>query len=1037
MKKNGLVAAILGGIAAVVYFASMATFAFPGESAHLQALWRGLDFATVEPYPFMAVFAKLFGAGNLLAPVCGVLAVVLLFLLVDFFVRERITGEHTQQHAGGIALVAAAVSALVFMLTPAVRVSATHLEPRLFDATWALLMFATVIPLRKFPASGVLCSILMGVMAALGFCDSALFILLMPGALAAIVTVRLAHGKKPYLALSLFVFSFLAAFVLLWNWFGFDLSEFLKNAAKEMRACISVSGWLFVAIFTVLPFVTVLFSSGKAYNEKPGPVQWLFHLAMSFVAIIAVATPLSPSSLLAPLGILPVVTSAYAAFVAGHLVSYWWVHRKLVIGKVAGGILTFVLAVTCVWNLFTFDGSHGSFADEVARKVIADLGDRTWLVTDGTLDDHFLLAAAASGKELNLIQLSRDLDTAYLDRLGKIVRDKNVGGSKNDSLVLSLSLGVLPFVQDWFAADPSVAKEVAIYGAPDLWYAANLKPVPEFMFFGADPKRVPDWNADWKAFDAVLEAPKGWGSYRLYEVKDPVDRLRFSIRRHLGMVANNRGVYLQDEKRDDEAFEMYERVLNSIDADNVCSLFNEIEMAGAKHPKAQAKRRELERQLKTIVDDKSRRYVIWRLGYYYGYIRNPDMFIRLGFAWARSGRPGDALSQIKRAIDFVPTDKRSVLLNMMAALYANESDHQKSRQIYEALLRKNEKDHDALIGMMRLSLMDGDSKQAMTYLERASENAGTGKRAQVEQAMLAMMRNDQNAARTILKKLTDADHKDLQAWSLLAAVTMQLCDAAKDDKTRKALEKELSVTILPAMERESNNPYDYYVQTTKAFLLLRQGAEKRREARDAFVAASKARPDVQTTQDLVLGLDITLDDKKEAERHAREVLRRNRNAPLANYVMGSIALGKGENREAEAFLRKAVNVKKPNAMALNDLAEVLRRNKNYAEAERYARETVKVAPRLYVAWETLGVIIAENKGDLDEAEKCVTKACDLSKNDKGKAEDVRMLISLARIQLLKGDKGKAKTSIRKVQSRVSELDEFSTKEFEELKKSVR
>ena len=1034
MKRKWLVALAFGCVAAVVYFASMANYAFPGESAHLQALWRGLDFAADCPYPLMAMFAKLLGSGNLLAPVCGVLATVLLFFLVDFFVRARVYGENTVAKVDGISLVAASVASAVFMFSPAVRESATHLEPRLFDATWAMLLFALTIPfLRIESALSLVCPVLMGALAAFGFCDSALFIALMPGMLAAIVAVQLKRNRKPYLALTLFVFSFLIVFVFARKGFGLELADFLRKSSKELKAYYTSPGWLFVAIFSTLPFVTTLFSSGKAYNEAPSLVQWLFHSALSFVSIIAVATPLAPSALMEPYGVLPVVTCAFAAVVAGHLVSYWWIHRNLMIAKVAGGILVFVLIVTCGWNLFVFDGSRGAFADKVARKVIADLDTRTWLVTDGSLDDHLLLAAAEAGKELNLIQLSRDLDTTYLEHLSKVVREKNVGGSKNESLSLSLSLGVLPFVQDWFAADPSVAKDVAIFGAPDLWYSADLKPVPEFLFFGADPKRSPDWGA-WKEFDTLLSAPKGWGSYRLPETRNPVDRMRLSLRRHLGLVANNRGVYLQDEKKDDEAFAMYELVLNEIDRDNVCSLFNEIEMAGAKHPKAVAKKRDLERQLKMIVDDKERRYVIWRLGYYYGYIRNPDMFIRLGFAWARSGRPGDALSQIKRAIDFVPTDKRTVLLNMMAALYANENDSKKSRKIYEAILNQNANDHDALVGMMRLELLNGDSAKALSYLQRAAQASGDKTRAQIEYAMVQMMRNDFESARDALKKVTDADAKNLQAWSLMAAVTMQLCDATKDEKRRKALEKELSNSILPVMERISNNPYDYYVQTTKAFLLLRQGEDKRKEARDAFATAAKSRPDIQATQDLVLGLDISLDDKVEAERHAREVLRRNRDAPLANYVMGSLALGKNEYREAEAFLRRAVNTPKPNVLALNDLAEVLRRNKAYAEAERYARQAVQVSPNLYVAWETLGAVIMDAKGNLDEAEKCVRKACDLSRKN-GKEEDVRMLISLGRVQLLKGDKH-AKGTFRKVQGRIDELSEFEKKEFEELRKGV-
>ena len=1037
MKKNWLVASVLGLFAAILYFSSMAHYAFPGESAHLQAVWRGLDFASSDPYPLMAIFARLLGGGNLLAPVCGVVSVMLLYFLVASFVRIRIHGERTLAKVDSISAVAGAVSAVVFMLTPSVRGAATHLEPRLFDAMWALMVFSLAIPFFRM-SGGVsnLFPVGMGVLSAVGFCDSALFLALLPIILIVIVVARLHQDRKPYLSLTLFVFTFLITFALAKNWFGLELSDFLKKTATELRGYYSTPGWLFVFLFATLPFATILFSSNKAYNENPSLVQWLFHSALTFVSILAVATPLAPASLLAPYGILPVVTSVFAAVVAGHLVSYWWIHRSLVIGKIAGGVLLFVLAFTCGWNLFVFDGEKGNFADKVAKKIIADMDNRTWLVTDGTLDDHLLLAAAESEKELNLIQLTRDLDTDYLEHLSKVVRDKNIGGSKNESLVLSLSLGVLPFVQDWFASDPSVAKEVAIYGAPDLWYSADIQPVPEFFFFGADPKREPDWSV-WKEFDALLSAPKGWGSYRLGEVRDPVERMRLSLRRHLGLVANNRGVYLQDNKKDDAAFGMYELVLNEIDRDNVCALFNEIEMSGAKYPKAVAKKRELERHLKTIVDDKDRRYIIWRLGHYYGYIRNPDMFIRLGFAWARSGRPGDALSQIKRAIDFVPTDKRTVLLNMMASLYANEKDGRKSRKIYEAILKQNANDHDALIGMMRLELMNGDSAKALAYLQRAAESGGgDAKRAKIEFAMVQMMRGEFGKARETLKAVTDADAKNLQAWSLLAAVTMQACDAAKDQKARKALEDELKNQILPAMERVANNSFDYYIQTTKAFLLLRQGEGKRREARDAFAAASKARPDVQATQELVLGLDISLDDKVEAERHARDVLRRNRDAPLANYVMGSLAMGKNDYREAEGFLRKAVNTAKPNVMALNDLAEVLRRNKSFAEAERYARLAVQAAPKFYIVWETLGSVLMDAKGSLDEAEKCVTKACEMSRKN-GREEDVRMLVSLARVQLMRNKKSQAKGTIQKVQRRISELSEFEKKEFEELKKRVR
>ena len=1037
MKKNWLFAGVLGLFAAILYFCSVADYAFPGTSAHLMAVWQGLADDPGVSFPLMAVFAKALGGGNLIAPVCGVVSVFLLFHLVAAFVSRRIKGEQLAGRRDRISLIAALVASITFMLTPAVRSAATHLEPRMFDFTWALLCFALVFPFyRCAKALSLLFPIVLGAMVAFGLCDSALFLVFLPFYYVLVVRVALHHGRKIYLSSFLFIASTVIAFFVATGLLDAGVVDVVKSIAKELRAYKTTPGWLFVLAFSTVPFIVSIFSSAKSFGEKPGLVSWLFHGAMSFVLVLAFATRLSPSLLMEPYGILPVLTSAFVAAVAGYLVAWWWANRRSVVAMVSGGILVFVLSVTCIWNLFSFDGEAGKFADQVAERILADLGGRKWFVTDGLLDDHLTLLSARDGKTVHLISLARDADERYLEKLGKVVEAEGVGGSKNATLRLSLSLGVLPFVQDWFSSDPSVRDEVAIFGAPDLWYAAGLKPVPEVFFFGANEKAAPDWSV-WKELNAILRAPKGWGSYRDREITNPVDRLRLNLRRHLGFVANNRGVYLQDEKRDDEAFAMYELVLNEIDSDNICTIFNEVAMVGQGHSKALKKKKELESMLKAAVDDKRRRYLLWRLGTYYGYIRDPDAFVRLGYAWARSGRPGDALSQIRRAIDFVPSDKKNALLSMMASLYASENDQKKSRQIYQTILEKDGADHDALIGMMRLELLEGNSQKALDYLQRATTNAGDGKRAKIELAMVSMMKGELAKAKELLRGAADQSSDDLQPWSLLAAVTMQQIDAARSEKEKAALAKELEDEIVPAMEKRAKDQFDYYLQTTKGFLMLRKGDKQRKAARDAFVNATKARPDIAATQDIVLGLDISLDDKENAETHAKEILRRNRKAPLANYVMGSLSLGRGKYEEAESYLRIAAEAPQPVVLALNDLAEVLRRGRKFNEAERYARKATEKAPSLYVAWETLGSILMDANRGLDEAEACIRKACELSKGKDGREADVRMLVSLARVQIRRQDLLHAKVTIRKVRSRIDELSEFERREFESVTQSVR
>ncbi len=1044
----GAAAAALALVAAIVYAASLASYAFPGESARLMALWRSLDVSTATSYPLMAKFATMFGASNGFAAFLGVIAVLLVFFSMNSFLKAR-SGAMTPVVRVST-LSGAAVAAVVFLFTPAVREAATHLEPRLFDFVWAFLAVLVLVPGGRFRKVAWFFAGVSGVMAGLGLADSPLFLALVPAYLFAVWSL---YGKKsklsPFISIVVFIFAYLIAFF----WFAAaqadDFSAFLRGVKNAFLDYFAVEGWLFVAVFATLPFTVGLFASSRSLKEPGGWSSWIFHTALTLVTILAIATPLSPSALMAPYAILPVATSAFAAFSAGYLVCYWLakallgaqVKKEMVlaryIGCAVGGIFAVVLLFTVILEAFNFERDRGDFADKVAVKVLEDMGERKWLVTDGSLDDHILLAAERLGKEINLVALNRDDDKNYISRLSAKVAETGLGGAKNKELALSLSLGVLPFVQDWFAADPTAKEKAAVWGAADLWLRANVEAIPEFLFFGADPARTPEWEKNWKEFSEILHAPEGWGSYRLALNKSPIERKRLDLRRHIGLIANNRGVWLEDKGRLDEAFKMFELVLEDIDSDNICALLNEFELANAGEKGALSKRQALERRLKSIVDDSSRRYRDIPLSIHYGYIRSPEMYVRHGFSWARSGRPGEALLNFGRAIDLVPTDRRTSLLNMMAAVYASENEEGKSRAIYEQILEKDAANHDALIGLMRLEMVNGNTAKAMEYLERANQVSGDDPRANVEKAMLMMMKGDLASAKSLLRKTTDADGANLQAWSFLAAVTIQQIDSAKDPKARAALVKELEDDILRTMEKQARDPSDYYVQTTRAFLLLRKGADNRREARDALIAAARDRPDVAVANDMILGLDISLNDTVDAERHAREVLRRNRKAPLANYVMGSLALQRGEYTEAEAFLRRAVDTERPVVLALNDLAEVLRRAHQLEEAESYARKATETDPNLYVAWDTLATIIMERGGDLDEAEKCVKKACELSRDEKGRETDVRMLISLARIQFAKKDSQRAKGTLRKVLKRVDELSEFEKSELEELRKSAK
>jgi len=1075
-------------LALVIYSLTLAGYLFPGESAHLLTQWMGLDALDAPSHPIWGGIVKAVGSAswsmsmavrvNLVSLACGVLSAGLLCGLIGFFVYKTIGQEDSLKLARGASLLAGTVAAFTFIFSTAVWQSSTHLEYRLFDVFFALLVAVLYVPALRWPKMLPLFAVAIAAGAAAGLVESAIFMPLIPMYMFLLVVVSVKTGRKFYIPVGLFLAAGATFYVVFMNKTaggyllmpeaaagGYDGASAVwqkcwTDFAHEMRLWFTRPGWLYIFVLAVIPFVACGFAAVRGLNNERTWSQYAFHAAMTVCTVLAVATPLSPESVMRPFGVSPVATTALVAAVCGYLTAYWYLLARtplptmefdkvapvIVLGrKVApfvAGTFACLVVLSALVNAFACSRDRGEFADLCAGEIIDRLGDRDWIVTDGMLDDHLRTVAASRGKELNFICLHRDMDDSYLKEFAELVKRKGLKAG-NANLALSIQLGVLPFLQDWFAGDRTVESKTAIFGVPDFWYMAERVPVPECLFFGGakNAKAVDGAKAKaeflefWKKMDMVLHSDKNKGSHAIRDEDNPVDAMRLQLRRHVGFIANNLGVLLQDLGMDSDAFEMYELVLKSIDCDNICALFNEFEMARAGVKVAVAHKGEIERQLKAVVDDPQRRYLLWSLSRYYGYIRSPEIFARMGYAWARSGQTGNAIAQVQRAINFVPADRQAGLLNMMAAIYASGNLTQKSSEMYKQVLSKDADNHDALMGLTRLSLQKGALEEAKSYLSKAVKAASSKETSGFDWALLHLMNNDLSAARLALQKVTDIQPKSLQAWSLLAGVLLQQIDESKDESAKKNIFQELEDVIIPKMESIADTPRDYFVQMTRALVWMRKGRAFQKQARDALVAASAARPDVNVVGDMILNLDISMDDGESAEKHARQILRQDRNSKLANYVMGSLRLKEGDYMIAETFLRLSVSAERPIAAAQNDLAEVLRRLQRYDEAEKFARAAIETAPELYVAWETLGSALLDQNKDLAEAEKCVRKAITLSK-EKNNIDDLRMLITLARVQIAKGDLGRARGTLRTLRNRQSELSKYDQGELEKLQKAT-
>ena len=1062
-KTDFLLATGLSLLALAAYALTLSKGAYPGESARLMATYSGLTPLELPLHPLWGSIVSWLSSLsvftlpvrlNLFSTFCTVIAVGLLYRLVTFLIHELIYEEYSIEYAARVSQWAGTVAALAFMFSVPVWQAATRLQYQSFNM---LLVLTAASLLISYAATQwrvflVLFALLQGV----GVVESVMFIPLAPVFLVFLVFVLWKNGQLSLqriawmgllsaAGLSLYYFAargFLATHDAEALGYATAMDVIVavwKTQLHELRSGLPRVNWLILLLMSVVPWLAAAFAAFRALNNERSWSQYILHLTLTVLVTLGLCNAaVSPWEILKPLGRLPVWAYTLLAMTAGYLVAYWYLllkverprrgHATSVLTKQAGDwlglIVTYPLIVIVVFasiiNALECRGERGAFADRCAGAILDRLGSRTWFVTDGTLDPHLQILARERGQELNLLCLQNDMSPFYLKWMSEQIERKTLfPASEMQRMKNTLALGILPFIQDWFAMDKEIEKKVAVFGVPDFWYTAGLTPVPEFFFFSGvrdiQPlKEVPlfkTYMAFWKEMDTILAASKKASS-------DPTVRHRLHLRRHMGFVANNLGVLLEDLNREDDAFAVYSYVHDSIDPENISVLFNRFEMARRGAASASASKEVIERELKDFVANLKQQYPLWSLSRYYGYVRSPELFARLGWGWALSGQTGAALAGVSRAINLLPTDQRNSAMQTMAAIYSLADDKNKTQAIYQDMIKNDPNNRSAMLGLARLAVQEGALDTAKKWLEQAAKSDDTRGTLGVEWAVIHLMNNDLDRARLALQEATDLQPKNLQAWAMLAMVQLQ--QNQTDD---------IETVVLPKMEKIAGTTDNYFIQITRAQVALKKGKKFQRPARESFVRASMLRPDIVGVKDMILQLDIAMNDQENAALHARQVLRSNRKHALANYVMGSLRLQEGAYGEAEDFLRRSVETS-PSAAALNDLAEVLRRIRKFDEAEKHVRAALALSPDLYVAWETLAVVLLEADRDLNEAEQAVRKSIELFN------EDLRVRITLARILLKKGEIERTRETIRQVKSRQSELTPFDQAELARLSEAA-
>jgi tetratricopeptide (TPR) repeat protein len=1058
----------LGVLALLVYSITLAKGVFPGESAWLVATYTGLEPLEIPAHPIWGALVKAVGSLNVfslpfrlnfISVICTVLSVMLIFRIVHFVINDIITEEYSLDYAPHVARFAGVLTAVAFLFSAPVWQTATRLQYQSFDLLLLLVAVQLVVWYRSYQSK--LLILLFILLAGVGAVESVIFIPAMPF-LVVFALYAMLRQKNSYVNIVWVGVGILVVIVGTWYYVARQfvatadiesleitgvldvMVRMARMQARQLLSGLPRVGWMILLLTGFVPWFSAMMASFRALNNERTMSQYLLHITLTMMVILGLANAVfSPWQILKPYGHLPVCAYAMLSMTAGYLFAYWYLLMKVrrqkagkesavqvkKIGEWLGILITypFALIVVAASLLNAFECANpkrGTFADSCAKEILDRMGTRTWFVTDGTLDTHLQIMAKQRGQEFHLVCLQKDMSRYYLKSLWELVESKKLfSGPDLQRMKSTLELGVLPFIQDWFALDREIEKKVAVFSIPDFWYTSGMTPIPQYFFFTGcrdistidDKNLLKDYMAFWKSMEPELGIGKRFSNE---DVRDPVVGLRKHLIRHMGFVANNMGVLLEDFKKDKEAFTVYNYVSKTIDPENISALFNRFEMASRGSDVTLATKGQIEREMRDFINGLKTQYPLWSLSRYYGYVRNPQLFVRQGWNWALSGQTGAALAGIDRAIRLLPDSEKNTALSALAAIYALANDKQKTASVYQNMIENDSGNRAAMLGLARLAVQEGALDKAKSWLEKATKSDDKRGTLGVEWATIYLMNNDLANARLSLQEATDLQPKNLQAWAMLALLQIQQNQMEEVEKV-----------ILSRMENIAGTTDNYFIQITRAQVAMKKGKTFQRVAREAFIRASLLRPDITGVKDMILQMDIEMNDQSAAELHARQVLRTNRKHALANYVMGSLRLQEGEYGEAEDFLRRSVEAN-PSSAALNDLAEVLRRIKKLDDAERFARASIKNNPDLYVAWETLGCILLDASRNLDEAESAVNKALALYK------DDVRIKITLARIQYRRGNLEKARETLSQVKARKNELTKFDSEVMNRLSEEI-
>ena len=932
---------------------------------------------------------------------------------------------------------------------------------------------------------------------------------------------------------------------------------------------------------------------------------------------------LSPWANWLGLGAQPLAVGWTGALACGMLVAGWGVqlfvkapayadpdtHREptpVKAGRIIGGV-TFVALVaglaTMGWvqteRFCAMDrGMATRFAGETVEALQRE--NRTYLLGSrlGVIDPHLALVARERGFPLTIFVLrladrlgmaetepdseaEKALDAAlrrntYAARLRRrLEEDPALGVGDRLRLTHLLDYNFYVFVEDFFKAQPNVREIAAAYDRADVWSALDAHRVTEDVGAGAQ-RALPKGTfylptpaqhlASETEVEALLAAQRDlqtrWAPVVEGEPLSWWDLNRSTqgaVRRHLAFMANNLGVWLNDQGalaeaqaleanhqgRTEEAQTLaataQKRLAQAADCyyyafktnpENLSAKLNAFYLCverGFLPEHREEIRTDFEAFAKSL-QETGRRYDFGSVGYIHGYIRNYAFFVQRGWGWAATAAPEAVLSYLggRRAalgdaslaninvataavyelhgqlessealyrgvLKYDPDNFESLRGLARLALqrgnlqeagrylaragavvdvYMRDFDARKSvfaealsradacliskdsagaiealkgatdlpKESYEKLLKEAEGQGNALFraealrGLTRIALRDGDPSEAARFLVRARQALDEARPPLTplifDQAAYLMAMGDLDGAAKEIAAYLKANPEALDGWAMLAMIEIERGDKARAANNESRAEEHYRVADGYIAHLTQATGQDAYFAAIIRGRLAQSAALKAeagavssatlppaararwKEARDHYHRAYTLRPRIRRRLlESILHIDRRLGDKSAAETDAFAILRDEPSNPFANFVIGTQRMEAANFNEARRYFGQAYDAlgQASGLELLNNYAETLARSDNpddRAKAVRIAEDaSLRLAPANYVLRATYALTLVR-AGKLEEAREALQQSRDIAEKLK-LTVDPRIAFVDAWIALGEGKKDEAR-----------------------------